>query len=115
MSSDEIVAELVRERQKARRAEVTIAARYPEHKPAPVSGVNTQEIYTLYGMAVASQRGTRRRPAPCRCRPRYPRGACLLFVVEHPGVERRIKIDQPDPDDAIDRSFDQLRHAQSAG
>ena len=54
------VAELVRERQRARRAEVTIAARYPEHKPAPVSGVNTQEIYTLYGMAVASQRGTRR-------------------------------------------------------
>jgi GTP cyclohydrolase IV len=54
------VAELVRERQGARRAEVTIAARYPEHKPAPVSGVNTQEIYTLYGMAVASERGTRR-------------------------------------------------------
>jgi GTP cyclohydrolase-4 len=54
------VAELVRDRQRARRAEVTIAARYPEHKPAPVSGVNTQEIYTLYGMAVASQRGTRR-------------------------------------------------------
>jgi GTP cyclohydrolase I/GTP cyclohydrolase-4 len=54
------VAELVRERQRARRAEVTIAARYPEHKPAPVSGVNTQEIYTLYGLAVASQRGTRR-------------------------------------------------------
>jgi GTP cyclohydrolase I/GTP cyclohydrolase-4 len=54
------VAELVRERQGARRAEVTIAARYPEHKPAPVSGINTQEIYTLYGMAVASERGTRR-------------------------------------------------------
>jgi GTP cyclohydrolase I/GTP cyclohydrolase-4 len=54
------VAELVRERQQARRAEVTIAARYPEHKPAPVSGVNTQEIYTLYGMAIASERGTRR-------------------------------------------------------
>jgi GTP cyclohydrolase I/GTP cyclohydrolase-4 len=54
------VAELVRERQGARRAEVTIAARYPEHKPAPVSGVNTQEIYTLYGMAVCSERGTRR-------------------------------------------------------
>ena len=29
------------------RAEVTIAARYPEHKPAPVSGIQTQEIYTL--------------------------------------------------------------------
>jgi GTP cyclohydrolase-4 len=54
------VAELVRERQGAARAEVTIAARYPEHKPAPVSGVVTQEIYTLYGRAVASARGTRR-------------------------------------------------------
>jgi GTP cyclohydrolase I/GTP cyclohydrolase-4 len=54
------VAELVRERQGARRAEVTIAARYPEHKPAPVSGIETQEIYTLYGSAVASERGTRR-------------------------------------------------------
>jgi GTP cyclohydrolase I/GTP cyclohydrolase-4 len=54
------IAELVRERQGAARAEVTIAARYPEHKPAPVSGVQTQEIYTLYGRAVASPRGTRR-------------------------------------------------------
>jgi GTP cyclohydrolase IV len=54
------MAELVRERQQAARAEVTIAARYPEHKPAPVSGILTQEIYTLYGMAVASAAGTRR-------------------------------------------------------
>jgi GTP cyclohydrolase I/GTP cyclohydrolase-4 len=54
------IAELVRERQHAERAEVTIAARYPEHKPAPVSGVRTQEIYTLHGRAVASARGTRR-------------------------------------------------------
>jgi GTP cyclohydrolase I/GTP cyclohydrolase-4 len=54
------IAELVRERQGARRAEVTIAARYPEHKPAPVSGVNTQELYTLHGVAVASEAGTRR-------------------------------------------------------
>jgi GTP cyclohydrolase-4 len=54
------IAELVRERQRARRAEVRVAARYPEHKPAPVSGINTQEIYTLYGMALASERGTRR-------------------------------------------------------
>ncbi|MGN6372789.1 MAG: GTP cyclohydrolase MptA [Solirubrobacteraceae bacterium] len=54
------VAELVRERQGAERAEVTIAARYPEHKPAPVSGVQTQEIYTLYGRAVALPSGTRR-------------------------------------------------------
>src|SRR5687768_17224229 len=33
------IAEQVRERQEALRAEVTVAARYPEHKPAPVSGV----------------------------------------------------------------------------
>jgi GTP cyclohydrolase IV len=54
------IAELVRERQDARRAEVTIAARFPEYKPAPVSGIRTQEIYTLIGSAVASARGTRR-------------------------------------------------------
>jgi GTP cyclohydrolase IV len=54
------IAEQVRERQDALRAEVTIAARYPEHKPAPVSGIPTQEIYTLFGSAVASERGTRR-------------------------------------------------------
>jgi GTP cyclohydrolase I/GTP cyclohydrolase-4 len=54
------VAEQVRERQDAMRAEVTIEARYPEHKPAPVSGIATQEIYTLHGAAVASERGTRR-------------------------------------------------------
>jgi GTP cyclohydrolase I/GTP cyclohydrolase-4 len=53
------IAELVRERQGAARAEVAIAARYPEHKPAPVSGVATQEIYTLHGRAVAMAGGTR--------------------------------------------------------
>ncbi len=56
----ERVAELVRERQGARRAEVTVAARYPEHKPAPVSGIMTQELYTLFGSAVASEQGIRR-------------------------------------------------------
>jgi GTP cyclohydrolase IV len=54
------IAEQVRERQDALRAEVTIAARYPEHKPAPVSGIATQEIYTLYGSAMTSERGSRR-------------------------------------------------------
>jgi GTP cyclohydrolase-4 len=54
------IAEQVRQRQDALRAEVTIAARYPEHKPAPVSGIATQEIYTLFGSATASERGTRR-------------------------------------------------------
>ena len=54
------IAERVRDRQDARRAEVTIAARYPERKHAPVSGSPTQEIYKLFGSAVASTRGTRR-------------------------------------------------------
>jgi GTP cyclohydrolase-4 len=54
------IAERVRDRQGGRRSEVTIAARYPEHKSAPASGSRTQEIYTLYGSAVASARGTRR-------------------------------------------------------
>ena len=54
------IAERVRDRQGGLRAEVTIAARYPEHKPAPASGLPTQEIYTLFGSAVASERGTRR-------------------------------------------------------
>src|SRR4051812_3329159 len=54
------IAELVRDRQGGLRSEVTIAARYPEHKPAPVSGIPTQEIYTLFGSAVASSKGTRR-------------------------------------------------------
>jgi GTP cyclohydrolase-4 len=54
------IAELIRERQDSLRAEVHITARYPEHKPAPISGVPTQEIYTLFGSAVASDSGTRR-------------------------------------------------------
>jgi GTP cyclohydrolase IV len=54
------IAEKIRDRQGARRAEVHIEARYPEHKPAPESGILTQEIYSLLGVAVASEIGTRR-------------------------------------------------------
>ena len=54
------IAERVRERQDALRAEVTIAARFPERRPAPVSGTPTQEISTLHAAALASERGTRR-------------------------------------------------------
>jgi GTP cyclohydrolase I/GTP cyclohydrolase-4 len=54
------IAEKVRDRQEALRAEVHIEARYPEHKPAPVSGIETQEIFSLLGAAVASEAGTRR-------------------------------------------------------
>ena len=56
----EHIAQLVRDRQRARRAEVTVEARFPEHKPAPVSGIQTQELYTLHGSAVCTELGTRR-------------------------------------------------------
>jgi GTP cyclohydrolase IV len=53
------IAERVRQRQDAARAQVTIDARYPEYKHAPVSGIATQEMYTLHASAVAFQHGTR--------------------------------------------------------
>jgi GTP cyclohydrolase IV len=56
----ERIAQLVRTRQGARRAEVSVEARFPEHKPAPVSGIMTQELYTLHGCAIATELGTRR-------------------------------------------------------
>jgi GTP cyclohydrolase IV len=56
----EHIAQLVRTRQNARRAEVTIEARFPEHKPAPISGIETQELYTLHGSAACTESGTRR-------------------------------------------------------
>jgi GTP cyclohydrolase IV len=56
----EQVAARVQARLDARRATVTIAARFPQRRPAPVSGTPTVEISTLYGRAVASERGTRR-------------------------------------------------------
>jgi GTP cyclohydrolase IV len=54
------IAERVRARQGGMRAEVTIRARYPEHKLTPISRKPTQELYTLIGTAVASERGLRR-------------------------------------------------------
>src|SRR3989440_3281362 len=56
----EHIAQLVRSRQGARRAEVNVEARFPEHKPAPVSEIRTQELYTLHGSAICSELGTRR-------------------------------------------------------
>src|SRR3954464_3824087 len=53
------IAQRVRERQGGERAEVSITARYPETVKTPETGKSTQEIYVLYGTAVASERGTR--------------------------------------------------------
>ncbi len=53
------VAQKVRERQGGLRAEVSLAAHYPETVTTPESGRSTQEIYVLFGTAVDSERGTR--------------------------------------------------------
>jgi GTP cyclohydrolase-4 len=52
------IAERISERQQGLRAEVTIAARYPETVPTPSSRLETQEISTLCGTAVSSEQGT---------------------------------------------------------
>ena len=53
------IAQQVRESQGGCRSEVRIAARYPDTVQAPASGLDTQEIYKLHGVAVASEQGTR--------------------------------------------------------
>jgi GTP cyclohydrolase I/GTP cyclohydrolase-4 len=53
------IAQHVRERQGGLRAEVSVRARYPQTVTTPASGLQTQEIYVLFGTAVDSQRGTR--------------------------------------------------------
>ena len=67
----EHIAQLVRDRQGARRAEVTVHARFPEYKPAPVSGIQTQELYTLHGSRDLHR--ARHPPADRRHRPGHDR------------------------------------------
>jgi GTP cyclohydrolase I/GTP cyclohydrolase-4 len=98
------IAELVRERQDAKRAEVTIAARYPEHKPAPVSGILTQEIYTLYGMAVASAAGTRRLVGVAA----QGMTACPCAQQLVMGSSRERLLDDGFSEDEIERIFDHV-------
>ena len=54
-----IAAQIV-ERQRAFRAEVRILARYPLERVTPVTGLPTQEMVSLIGLAAASEHGTRR-------------------------------------------------------
>jgi len=53
------VAEKIRERQDGQRAEVSLTAHYPETVSTPESEIDTQEIYVLFGTAIASAAGTR--------------------------------------------------------
>jgi GTP cyclohydrolase IV len=54
-----IAAQIV-ERQSALRAEVEIVAQYPLERRTPVTGLRTQELVSLIGLATASERATRR-------------------------------------------------------
>jgi GTP cyclohydrolase IV len=57
--AEHIAAHIV-ERQSALRAEVRITASYPLERETPVTGLPTQEIVSLFGLAAASAEGTRR-------------------------------------------------------
>src|SRR4026209_2604017 len=56
----EHIASRVVERQQALKAEVWIRAQWPHHRRTPVTGLATQEMVTLCGIATASAAGTRR-------------------------------------------------------
>ena len=56
----EHIATHIVERQQALRAEVRIAARYPIERTTPVTGLPTQEMVSLIGIAAASASGVRR-------------------------------------------------------
>jgi GTP cyclohydrolase-4 len=56
----EHVATRIVERQHAVVAEVQIRARYPYERTTPVTGLSTQEMVTLIGVAAASRTGVRR-------------------------------------------------------
>jgi GTP cyclohydrolase IV len=56
----EHIARHIVDRQRAFRAEVRIAARYPIERTTPVTGLPTQEMVSLLGIAAASEHGVRR-------------------------------------------------------
>jgi GTP cyclohydrolase-4 len=56
----EVIARHIVERQHAVRAEVHITARWPMRRVTPVTGLPTQEMVSLIGIAAATQQGARR-------------------------------------------------------
>jgi len=56
----EHIARHIAERQRALRAEVRITAQYPVERKTPVTGLATQEMVALIGIAAASDQGVRR-------------------------------------------------------
>ena len=55
----EHIAAHILERQQALRAEVKIEAHFPRERHTPVTGLPTQEVVTIIGIAAASERGVR--------------------------------------------------------
>ena len=85
----EHIARHIVERQDALRAEVRIEAQYPLARRTPVSGLQTQEIATLIGIACASPRQVRRVVGveasgmmACPCAQGLVRGAAADRLVE---------------------------------
>ena len=56
----EVIARHIVERQRALRAEVRITARWPMRRVTPVTGLPTQEMVSLIGIAAATEHGARR-------------------------------------------------------
>ncbi len=56
----EHIARHIVERQRALRAEVKIVAHYPRERRTPVTGLPTQDVFSIIGIATASERGVRR-------------------------------------------------------
>src|SRR6187397_2387039 len=56
----EVIARHIVERQRAVRAEVRITARWPMRRMTPVTGLPTQEMVSLIGIAAATEHGARR-------------------------------------------------------
>jgi GTP cyclohydrolase-4 len=96
------IAARVRERHSGLRAEVTIRARYPEHKQTPVTGKTTQELYTLIGTAVTSERGLRRLVGV----EAQGMTACPCAQELVTDASRHRLVDQGFTDDEIERVFD---------
>ncbi len=96
------IADRVRERQGGMRAEVTIRARYPEHKLTPVSGSKTQELYTLIGTAISSERGLRRLVGVQA----QGMNACPCAQELVAGAARKRLVEDGFTDDEIERVFD---------
>jgi GTP cyclohydrolase I/GTP cyclohydrolase-4 len=56
----EHIARQIVSRQEALRAEVKIVARYPRERETPVSKLATRDLFSIIGIAAASERGVRR-------------------------------------------------------